>query len=90
MRGGLIGREREIAEASGFLAQAAERTCALQLVGEPGIGKTTVWAAVVDEAVARGYTVLTARPSEAEAELPFAVLTDVFAERGRRRARPAA
>ncbi len=78
MRGDVIGRERELAEASGLLAEAAERSAVL-FVGEAGIGKTTIWAALADEATDRGCTVLTASPSEAEAELPFAGLTDVFA-----------
>ncbi|HUF01856.1 MAG TPA: AAA family ATPase [Gaiellaceae bacterium] len=79
MSGVVIGREREIAEANGFLAEVARRTRGLLLAGEPGIGKTTVWSAVVDEAVARRFGVLVARPSEAEAELAFSVLTDLFA-----------
>lgn len=79
---GVIGREREIEEAGVFLAQVAARSCALLLVGDPGIGKTTVWSAVVDEAAERGYAVLTARPSQAEARLPFAVLSDLFSTVG--------
>ena len=79
MHGVVVGREREIAEASGFLDEAADRPCALLLVGEAGIGKTTVWHAVVADATGRGRTVIQARPSEAEAELAFAGLTDLFA-----------
>lgn len=82
MNGVVVGREREIAEAGGFLEEAAERSRGLLLVGEPGIGKTTVWHAVVDEARRRGHEVLQARPSEAEAELAFAGLTDLFARVG--------
>jgi len=78
MNGVVVGREREIAEASGFLAEAAERSRGLLLVGEPGIGKTTVWQAVVEQAAERGREVLVARPSEAEAELAFAALTDLL------------
>jgi DNA-binding CsgD family transcriptional regulator len=77
--GSVVGREHELAEANGFLAGVAERACGLLLVGEAGIGKTTIWSAVVAEAARRGYVVLTAGPSEAEADLPFAALTDVFA-----------
>ena len=79
MNGVVVGREREIAEASGFLDEAAERSRGLLLVGEPGIGKTTIWHAVVDEAAGRGCDVLQARPSEAESELAFAALTDLLA-----------
>ena len=74
----VIGREHEIGEANGFLAEAAQRSRGLLLVGEAGIGKTTIWSAVVDEAGNRDFDRLLARPSEAEAELAFAVLTDLF------------
>ena len=79
MNGVVVGREREIAEASGFLDEAAERSCALLLVGEPGIGKTTIWHAVTEEATGRGCEVLRARPSETESELAFAALADLLA-----------
>jgi DNA-binding CsgD family transcriptional regulator len=74
----VIGRERELAEASGFLADAAGRGGGLVFAGVPGIGKTTVWAAAVDDAAARGFRVLVARPSEAEVELAFSVLSDLL------------
>jgi len=74
----VIGRERELEQARGLLTAVAGGSCALVLAGEPGIGKSTIWSAVVDEAGALGYRVLSARPSQAEAELPFAVLTDLF------------
>ncbi len=47
------------------------------LVGEPGIGKTTLWEAGVAAARGRGAEVLVARPSESEARLPFAGLIDL-------------
>ncbi len=78
VNGVVVGREREIAEASGFLDHAAERSRGLLVVGEPGIGKTTLWEAVIQDAAARGREVLTARPSEAEGELAFAGLTDLL------------
>jgi DNA-binding CsgD family transcriptional regulator len=76
--GSVIGRESEIAEGSGFLAEVAERTRGLLLAGKPGMGKTTVWSTVVDDAARRGYEVLVARPSEVEADLAFSVLTDLL------------
>jgi DNA-binding CsgD family transcriptional regulator len=75
----MVGREREIAEAGGFLAEAATRGGGLVFAGVPGIGKTTIWAAAVDDATARGFRVLVARPSEAEVELAFSVLSDLLA-----------
>ena len=80
MNGVVVGRERELAEAKGFLAEAAERSCALLLVGEAGIGKTTIWSGVVEEARSRGYAVLVARPSAAETEHAFGALMDLFAQ----------
>ncbi len=47
------------------------------LVGEPGIGKTTLWEAGVAAARDQGSHVLAARPSESEARLPFAGLIDM-------------
>ncbi|MCZ7588319.1 MAG: AAA family ATPase [Gaiella sp.] len=75
----MIGRERELEQARGLLAAVAGGSCALVLAGEPGIGKSTIWAAVLEDAETLGHRVLAARPSQAEAELPFAVLTDLFA-----------
>ena len=75
----VIGREREIAEVGRLLDDAALGPSGLLLGGEAGIGKTTIWSAAVDEAGERGYLVLVARPSEAETELAFAGLTDLFA-----------
>ena len=47
--------------------------------GAPGIGKTTVWRHAVERARARGYLVLIASPSEADAALAFSGLGDLFA-----------
>jgi AAA ATPase domain len=49
----------------------------LVLAGEPGIGKTTLWMAGVDEARARGTRCLTARPSLSEAALSHVGLFDL-------------
>ena len=78
----MIGRERELGQTREFLCGAAARSGRLVLACEPGIGKSTIWAAVVEEVVALGFCVLPARPSQAEAELPFAALSDVFAPVG--------
>ena len=74
----MIGRQRELEEGRALLAAVAEGPTALVIEGQPGIGKSTIWSAVAEEAEALGYCVLASRPSEAEAELPFAVLTDLF------------
>jgi predicted ATPase len=47
----LVGRQWEMAEADRFLDGVADGPpAALVLEGEPGIGKTTVWRAIVDSA----------------------------------------
>jgi DNA-binding NarL/FixJ family response regulator len=51
---------------------------ALVLTGGPGIGKTTLWEAGIAIAAERGYRVLSARPSGAEAQLSFTALIDLL------------
>jgi DNA-binding CsgD family transcriptional regulator len=72
---GVVGRERELAALRAFLL--GDGDAALVLIGWPGVGKTTLWEACVDEA-RNGLRVLTARPSDAEARLVFGGLIDVL------------
>jgi DNA-binding NarL/FixJ family response regulator len=74
----LVGRESELGAVETFLR--SERPCVLAIVGDPGIGKTTLWQAAVEQARARGARVLMARPTESEARLAFAGLADLLAE----------
>lgn len=76
----VIGRDRELRLVEAFLDTAGPGTRALVLSGEAGIGKTAVWHAGLDGATDRGYRVLVTRPTEAEARLPFAALSDLFGE----------
>jgi DNA-binding CsgD family transcriptional regulator len=71
----LIAREDEMAAVGAFLDENGPR--GLVLEGEPGIGKTSVWATAVDVARARGHTVLAARPTGSEVRLSFAGLSDL-------------
>jgi DNA-binding NarL/FixJ family response regulator len=73
----MIGRAREAESIGRFLERLPTGPVGLVIEGEPGIGKTTVWAAAVRAAEARGYRVLQARPVESEAELSFAALSDL-------------
>ncbi len=75
----LVGRETELDVVDGFLEDAEPGLCALAIVGEPGIGKTTVWQEAVRRARLRGLTVIAARPAAAEAKLAFSGLTDLLA-----------
>ena len=73
----LVGRESELGAVENFLRSGRPR--ALVIAGEPGIGKTTLWQAAVEQARARGARVLMARPTESEARLAFAGLADLLA-----------
>ncbi len=74
----LVGRESELEAVEAFLR--SKRPHVLAIVGEPGIGKTTLWQAAVERARAQGARVLIARPTEAESRLAFAGLADLLAE----------
>lgn len=73
-----VGRDAELEAIEGFLARGdGEHPAALVLEGEAGIGKTTLWRAGLALAGDRSYRVLVARPTSAEAEMPFASLGDL-------------
>jgi predicted ATPase len=68
-----------MAEADRFLDGVADGPpAALVLGGEPGIGKTTVWRAIVDSAQRRSYRILLCRSSESESALSFLGLGDLL------------
>jgi DNA-binding CsgD family transcriptional regulator len=73
----VIGREEELRAAEAFLASPGG-VAALVVLGEPGIGKTTVWEAAVDLARSGDNNVLVAQPAESEAKLSFAGLSDLL------------
>ncbi len=62
-----------------FLASAAIDPSALLVDGEPGIGKTNLWLAAVQEARRRGFHVMSARPAASESVLAYAALADLLA-----------
>src|SRR5207244_4274969 len=61
-------------------ARPTDRGAARSLVleGEPGIGKTTLWAAAIDRARRLGLRPLTCRPSLSEAALSYVGLFDLL------------
>lgn len=61
-----------------FLAAPGAVPSALVIEGEPGIGKTTLWLAGVEQAPAHGLTVLSARPAAAESALSHSTLADLL------------
>jgi DNA-binding CsgD family transcriptional regulator len=73
----ILGRQAEIERLQAVLDSIrAGRGEMILLVGEPGIGKTTMLRWVRDQAV--GVTVLEACGRESEADLPFVALADLL------------
>ena len=77
----VIGRQEELDALDDFLESVRSGPAALVLVGDAGVGKTTLWQAGVDAAREKGYRVLETRPAEAEARLAFAGLGDLLGDR---------
>lgn len=76
----IIGRRDELAELKSFVSEVAGSSRALLLEGEAGVGKTTLWDACREAGRSAGQLVLVARPSEVEATLAFAGLSDLFGQ----------
>jgi DNA-binding CsgD family transcriptional regulator len=74
----MVGREVEIAAVEAFLAASGSESIGLLIMGEPGIGKTTVWRECVRLARERGDYVLTTGPTQSEVTLAFAGLSDLL------------
>jgi DNA-binding NarL/FixJ family response regulator/tetratricopeptide (TPR) repeat protein len=75
----LVGRGPELAALDRVLdAVAAGGPGFLAVVGEPGIGKTSVMERLSELAAGRGWLVLAGRAAEFERELPFGVLVDAL------------
>ena len=80
MTGHLIGRTAEMALARTRLLTRDPEPAALLVVGEPGIGKTRLVEEATSEARAVGFSILRARPVEAEARLSYSGLIDLLRE----------
>jgi DNA-binding CsgD family transcriptional regulator len=74
----IVGREEELASLRTLVEPAEGGPAAVVLEGEPGIGKSTLWLAGVEEARERDFRVLSSRPAEAERGLAHAGLGDLF------------
>jgi len=72
----LVGREPELELLDRFVTRGTSR--ALVLFGAPGIGKTALWEHGTALARVHGLAVLTARASDAEAQLSFGGLIDLL------------
>jgi tetratricopeptide (TPR) repeat protein/predicted Ser/Thr protein kinase len=77
---GVVSRSVELHAVTQFLLSARARASGLVIAGEAGIGKTTLWQAALDEAVERGFRVLSARVGAAESVLAYASLADLIAD----------
>lgn len=73
----LDGRERELALFAELLADRSGSR-ALVIEGEAGIGKSSLWRALVDTAEGSGWRVLNCVGSQAETALSFAGLADLL------------
>ena len=95
----LVGRADELGSLKQVLTELDQgRPGAVEVVGEPGIGKTRLLTELAARAEQRGHLVLSGSASELERDLPFSVFVDALDEyveslepqlaRGARRRRP--
>ncbi len=80
---GVLGRDAELGQIEAWLRrdEGGEPTAAaavLVIEGEPGIGKTTLWAETVRQARQQGWIVLACRSAPSDAVLPHAGLADLL------------
>lgn len=76
----LIGRSDELQRCVAALADVARsRSRSVVFEGAPGIGKTTLLDAAVDEARSRGFQVLRVACDEPDAQRPFSVFVELLA-----------
>ena len=75
----LIGRVSELAELDLALDRlAAGEPWFVQIIGEPGIGKSRLLDELCDRAASRGHLVLDGRAAEFERDIPFGLLVDAL------------
>jgi DNA-binding NarL/FixJ family response regulator len=81
LTGRFVGRADELASLEHRLGEL-DRGCpgAVELAGEPGIGKTCLLRELAARAGARGHLVLSGAASEFEHDLPFSVFVDALDE----------
>ena len=76
----IVGREAELARLVGALRAARDGGVAgvVEIVGEPGIGKTTLLEALAADPAGASCLVLNGRAAEYERDLPFGVFVDAI------------
>jgi len=75
----VAGRGREVAWLHEFVERIPSRGGALVIEGAPGVGKTTLWKALIEHARECGQRVLEARPVEVETTFAYGGLSDLLA-----------
>ena len=65
---------------AGFLDSMTSRPTGLVIEGEAGIGKTTLWLSLLEQARSRGFRVLSARVGQTESVMAFAALADLVGD----------
>ncbi len=75
----LVGRETEVGELERLIDPSALPASVL-LIGDPGIGKTTLWRHGVARASARGFRVLSAAPVASETTMSYAAIGDLLGD----------
>jgi DNA-binding CsgD family transcriptional regulator len=73
------GREAETRAVADLLTTVSTTPSALLMEGQPGIGKTTLWLAGIEQAREQGFQVLSARPAAAESAMAYSSLADLLA-----------
>jgi len=77
--GALVGREQELAELDRALDRLGDlRPWVIQLIGEPGIGKSRLLTELEQRAEARRCLVLVGRAAEFEQDVPFGAIIDAL------------
>src|SRR5687767_9898950 len=77
--GDVVGRDADIAALAHTHTNLIERSAVTFIVGDPGMGKSALWAVAVERAARGGATVLLARPAEAEHGAPWSGFADLLA-----------
>src|SRR5262245_65561643 len=81
LTGHFVGRADELGSLERILGEL-DRGCpgAIEVAGEPGIGKTRLLRELAARAGSRGHLVLSGAASEFEYDLPFSVFVDALDE----------
>jgi len=74
----IISRKLELRAIHDFIERVPIAANVLAIEGPPGMGKTTLWLAGLEDANDRAWRILTARPTDSEATFAYAGLSDLL------------